>query len=164
MVAPGVDEELALGSDPHGGVAAAAGQAGEPAAVELHTVEVVGDGRVAGAGEIDPSALFVDDMQVVDLPLAGGDGPLQLAVAAEVIEMFPAAALAQEQERAVLQEVRWAGVLDPCLRRVSEQHSRSPPAATDGTEVEPRLGAVLDVVEDLPAIRAPADTDDQRGI
>src|SRR5205807_4444743 len=77
---------------------------------------------------------------------------------------FPAAALAEEQERAVLEKVRWAGVLDPRLRRIAEQHSRSTACAINGTEIEPRLGAVLDVVEDLPAVRPPADTEDQRGV
>src|SRR5262249_27172170 len=120
-----------------------------------------GDRAVLRAREEDFARLLVDAMDLPHLPLARRDLPLEGAVRGEVVEVLIAVALGEHEEGAVIEQIRIAGTLDPRLRLVAEERLGVAPGGGPGDEVEPGLGAVLDVREDRLAVGPPADVADQ---
>ena len=119
-------------------------------------------GAALGARPVDPAHPLVDAVHSAHFPLAAGDLPHEGAVGPVVVEVLPPGALAQPQEGAVREPARGAVDVDPRLRRLAQQRRRSARLRVGDVEVEPRLLAVLDLVHDAPAVRRPADADDQR--
>ena len=82
-----------------------------------------------------------------------------------MIEMPPAAALAEPEKRTVLQpdriDARVLPSLNPRLARFPEDVSRRARLGVGTVEVEPRLRAVLNLIHDVAAVRRPADVDDE---
>ena len=100
-------------------------------------------------------------MERAGVPLAAGDLPPQRAVAVVVIEVLPAGALADPQERPVAEPRRRAVLGDPRLGRLAQQRLRVAAVERRGVQVEPGLLAVLHLVDDAAAVRHPAHVDDE---
>ena len=82
-----------------------------------------------------------------------------------MVEMAPPISLAEPEKRAVLQpdriDARVLPSLDPCLARLPENRPRVACSGVGAVEVEPRLRAVLNLINDLAAVRCPAHADDE---
>ena len=85
------------------------GQPLQAAAVEVEAIEVAAEDGALGAGEIDPVVGCVDAVQRAHFPRAVGELRDQLSVGGVVIEVLESGALAEPEERAVLQPDRIAG-------------------------------------------------------
>ena len=104
-------------------------------------------------------------MRAPNLPLASRDLPDERPVGGVVVEMPPAAALAEPEKRTVLQpdgiDARVLPSLNPRLARFPEDVSRGARFGARTVEVEPRLRAVLNLIHDVAAVRSPAGVDDE---
>src|SRR5688572_2248731 len=93
------------------------------------------------------------------------DLPDEPSIHTVVVEMPPPATLAQPEKRAVFQpdwiDARILPSLDPCLARFSEDVSRRAVVRIGTVEVEPRLTPILNLKQDVAAVRRPADIDDE---
>ena len=76
--------------------------------------------------------------------------------------MLEAAALAEPQERPVLEPHRVAVLVHPCRRRLAKQAPRAAGRRVGQVQIEPGLLAVLHLVNDLLRVGSPADIDDQK--
>src|SRR6185503_19737541 len=90
--------------------------------------------------------------------------PDQFSVSRVVIEMLPACPLAEDDKRAVLQPVRQfhATNINPCLSGFAKYSFRLAACRISIIQIEPGLFAVLNFINDLLAVRIPADSNDQR--
>src|SRR5262249_10513724 len=121
VAAPGVDEQVRLWADGHTVVAGGGREPFDAAAVEANSVEIQPEMAVACAGDVGPARLLIDAVQCARLPRPAGQLAPNLAGAVEAVPVLPAAALAGQQERAVLEEGRLAGVFDPAVGLVAQQ-------------------------------------------
>ena len=125
VVAVGVDEQVRLRADADAVIARRRVSRSRPLPSSLDAVEILHrDGRRA-CRRSRPSRVSSTTVQRPHFPVAARDLPFQLAVRREVIEVSPTGALAGKQERAVLEERRRAGVIDPGFRRLAEEPRRS---------------------------------------
>src|SRR5204862_1708572 len=100
------------------------------------------------AGKINPLIRGVDAVQRPHFPRPVRDLLEQLSIGAVVIEVLVAAGLAEPEKRSVFEPHRIAVRLDPRLGRLAEELLRRAAAGVRGTEVEPRLLAVLNLIDE----------------
>src|SRR5260221_4887371 len=81
-----------------------------------------------------------------------------------MVPMPPTAALAGEQEGAVLEKDRLAWIVDPGLRRLAEEFLRRATVGRDRQYVEPCLGTILHVEQQALAVGCPAGSRQDRAI
>src|SRR3977135_1437206 len=92
------------------------GQAVQARAVELDRVFMVRNKAVLAAAEIESSLLFIDLVEGTYVPISVCDLLDQSAVSAVMIDVSPAAAIAEPKERTVFQVVQAVvNDLDPCF-------------------------------------------------
>src|SRR5262249_28994488 len=147
---------LAPGGDADAMLAASRCQALQAAAIQLDSIKVGREMTAPCAGEPDPAAGLIDQVQRASLPFAAGDRAAELAVLLEVIEMFPTASLTGQQKRAVCEERRRPWILDPGFRGFAEEPSKSTALDRRRAEVQPGLGSILDIKIHTLTVRQPA--------
>ena len=133
-------------------------------AVELDLEGDAAEPGVLVAVEVDDASVLIDLVELLGVPVAAGDGVLELAVGGVVVEVLVAGAFAEEQKRAVLEESDLpdgAEVADPGLVGIAKELPRLAGGTGCHAEIEPRLDAVLGVEVNLLAVRRPADARDQ---
>ena len=102
-----------------------------------------------GGFVLEAIARFVDAVHSAHVPAAVGDLADERSVGLVLIEMLEPAALAEPEERAVLQPDRIAVLVDPRGRCFAKHTSRASIRGIYQIQVEPRLLAILDLVDDL---------------
>ena len=75
--------------------------------------------------------------------------------------MLEAAPLAEPQKRAILEPDRVAVLVHPRLGRFAKQRSNASGFGVSQIQVEPRLLAVLNLIDDVPGIWCPVHVDDE---
>ena len=113
-------------------------------------------------GEVGDVVCLVHTEEGADLPASGRNLLQHLARCAVAVQVFEAAAFAEPEEGAVLQPHGIAVLVDPRGRRLSKHTSCAPVRSVGQIQVEPRLLAVLDLMNDLRRVRRPADVDNQK--
>src|SRR5436190_15150620 len=126
-------------------------QTGHAASVGMNAIDVGTDDGALGAGEVDPIVVFVDAVEHAGFPWPVGDLLLERSVSGVLIDMEESTALAEPQERAVLEECHLLIVigLDPRLSRFAEESLGIAAVCIDRIDVEPRLFAIGNLIEDL---------------
>src|SRR5262245_7653041 len=82
------------------------GQSLQPASVELDSINVAADLAAFGTRKIDPAVRLINAVQRARFPLARSQSAALFAIGCVVIDVLPARAFAQPEERAVFQPVR----------------------------------------------------------
>src|SRR5713101_5250981 len=80
-----------------------AGNSAHARAVHLDRIFAIRDEAVLGAAEIDCSLSFVDFVERAHIPIAIRDLLDRFSVGAVMIDMTPAAAIAEPQKRSIIQ-------------------------------------------------------------
>src|SRR6266850_532231 len=93
----------------------------EARTVKLDCVSVAGDKAVFGAAEVEGAFRFVDLFERTHVPIAPGDLLDELAVGSVMIDVPPAAAVAEPQKRSIIQPLHArVNYFDPGLRRLAQ--------------------------------------------
>src|ERR1051326_7872652 len=113
-------------------------QTREASAVETNAIDVGAEDDALGAGEVNPLIVVIDAVQNAGFPWTVRDLLLERSVSSILIEMFEAAAVAEPQERAILEKCQFLVVIgfDPRLCRFPEQRLCSAAVEFDSVQVE----------------------------
>ena len=97
------------------------GESSEVCAVELDAISLRRSVTVLGSREVYPPACFIHAFQNACFPRAAGHLVQKLTVRCVMINMFPAAALAEPKERAVFEPRGVVDHFDPGFRSLVNQ-------------------------------------------
>src|SRR6266403_3390831 len=104
-----------------------AGKAVKTSTVDFDRVLMISNEAVLAAAEVDSALLFIDLIDRAHVPITARDLLNQLAVSTVVIDMPPAAAIAQPKERALFQLAQTiVNDFDPSLTALTKRCRRLP--------------------------------------
>ncbi len=129
-------------------------------AVQTHPIDPFVDGPVQRSRQIRPLLRGINPMKRTHVPLAVRDLTNHLSGRIEMVQVLPAAALAQQQKAFVLQPDRVVPPFHPRRRGLPEQLPRRVCPAVADQKVQPGLLPVLDLKIE-PALRTPSHPYDQ---
>src|SRR5205814_8785653 len=124
--------------------------------VELDRVFVIGDEAALSAAEVNCSLGIVDRVERTHIPIAFGDLRDLLAVGAVVIDLAPAAAIAEPEKRSILQPLQ--SVIDdfnPSLGLFAKESARLTVIGIRRIQIEKSLFAILRLKPNLFTVRKP---------
>ena len=141
------------------------GQPSKSGAVQVDLKGIEPDRAACGCVEEHGCLSGVQAVHSTDFPLARRDLPNQRAAGRIVVEVAPAASLAEPQKRPVFQphgiHARVLPPFNPGLAGFLQKRGDGTGHDIGSIQIEPRLLPILYLIGEAAAIRRPADTDDE---